>query len=97
MTRSSSESGRGRCLVVATSACVAVILGEPGSEDLAAHLEHALVRLMPAAIRVELGIVPHARVGRCSTALAVVGVAVVAAVVSYEHESVLVREHGKSD
>jgi hypothetical protein len=26
-----------------------VILGEPGSGDLAAYLEHALVRLMPAA------------------------------------------------
>lgn len=44
-----------------TSACVAVILGEPGSEDLAACLEHALARLMPAAIRVELGIVIEAR------------------------------------
>jgi hypothetical protein len=43
---------------------VAVILGEPGSEDLAACLEHALVRLMPAAIQVELGIVPHVRVGK---------------------------------
>jgi len=64
LTPSSSESERGRCLVVATSACVAVILGEPGSEDLAASLEHALVRLMPAAIRVELGIMPHARVGK---------------------------------
>jgi uncharacterized protein with PIN domain len=31
------------------SACAAVILGEPGSGDLAAYLEHALVRLMPAA------------------------------------------------
>ena len=38
-----------------------MILGEPGSEDLAAYLEHALVRLMPAAIRVELGIVIEAR------------------------------------
>jgi hypothetical protein len=33
---------------------------------------------------------------RWSTALAVVGVAVVAAVVSYEHASDLVREHGES-
>ena len=38
-----------------------MILGEPGSEDLAAYLEHALVRLMPAAIRVELGMVIEAR------------------------------------
>ncbi len=48
-------------LVVDTSAAVAVILGEPGSEELAAHLEDALVRLRPAAIRVELGIVIEAR------------------------------------
>ena len=34
---------------------LAVILAEPGSDELAAHLEDALVRLMPAAIRVELG------------------------------------------
>ncbi|MGH3275108.1 MAG: type II toxin-antitoxin system VapC family toxin, partial [Streptosporangiaceae bacterium] len=34
---------------------------EPGSGDLAACLEHALVRLMPAAIRVELGILIEAR------------------------------------
>ena len=61
MSQSSPESERGRSLVVDRSACVAVILGEPGSEDLAAYLEHALVRLMPAAIRVELGIVIEAR------------------------------------
>ena len=36
------------------------------------------------------------RVIRWSTALAVVGVAAVAAVVSYEHASDLVREHGES-
>jgi ribonuclease VapC len=40
---------------------VAVILGEPGSEELAVHPEDALTRLMPAAIRVELGIVIEAR------------------------------------
>lgn len=40
---------------------MAVILGEPGSEELVAHLEDALVRLMPAVIRVELGIVIEAR------------------------------------
>ena len=51
----------GRSLVVDTSAAVAVILGEGGSEELAAHLEDALVRLMSAAIRVELGIVIEAR------------------------------------
>ena len=43
------------------SAAVAVILGEQGSADLAAYLEGALARLMPAAIRVELGIVIEAR------------------------------------
>jgi ribonuclease VapC len=48
-------------LVVDTSAAVAVILGEPGSEELAARLEDAYARLMPAAIRVELGIVIEAR------------------------------------
>lgn len=48
-------------LVLNTSAAVAVILGEPGSDELAGHLEDALVRLMPAAIRVELGIVIEAR------------------------------------
>jgi ribonuclease VapC len=55
-----TESAR-RGLVVDTSAAVAVILGEPGSEELAVYLENALTRLMPAAIRVELGIVIEAR------------------------------------
>jgi len=50
-----------RSLVVDTSAAVAVILDEPGNEELVAHLEDALARLMPAAIRVELGIVVEAR------------------------------------
>ena len=50
-----------RSLVVDTSAAVAVILGEPGSEELAMYLEDALARLMAAAIRVELGIVIEAR------------------------------------
>jgi ribonuclease VapC len=50
-----------RSLVVDTSAAVAIILGEPGSEELAVHLENALARLMPAAIRVELGIFIEAR------------------------------------
>jgi len=36
------------------------------------------------------------RIIRWSTALAVIGVAAVAAVVSYEHASDLVREHGVS-
>ena len=48
-------------LVVDTSAAVAVITSEPGSEELALHLENAVVRLMSAAIRVELGIVIEAR------------------------------------
>jgi ribonuclease VapC len=50
-----------RSLVVDTSAAVAVILGEQGGGELAAHLEDAVARLMPAAIRVELGIVIEAR------------------------------------
>ena len=48
-------------LVVDTSAAVAIVLGEPGSEELAVHLENALARLMSAAIRAELGIVIEAR------------------------------------
>ena len=51
----------GSSLVVDTSAAVAVMLAEPGGEELATHLEDALVRLMPAAIRVELGMVIEAR------------------------------------
>ena len=47
--------------MVGTSAAVAIVLGEPGSEELAIYLENALARLMPAAIRVELGIVLEAR------------------------------------
>lgn len=50
-----------RSLVVDTSAAVAVILGEPGGEEIAAYMEYALARLMPAAIRGELGIVIEAR------------------------------------
>jgi ribonuclease VapC len=50
-----------RSLIVDTSAAVAIILGEPGHEELAACLENALARLMPAAIRVELDIVIEAR------------------------------------
>jgi ribonuclease VapC len=55
-----TESAR-RSFVVDTSAAVAIILGEQGSEELAVHLENAVARLMPAAIRVELGIVIEAR------------------------------------
>jgi ribonuclease VapC len=38
-----------------------VITGEPGGDELAVHLENAVVRLMSAAVRVELGIVIEAR------------------------------------
>jgi ribonuclease VapC len=48
-------------VVVDTSAAVAVILGEAGGDELAEHLENAVIRLMSAAIRVELGIVIEAR------------------------------------
>ena len=51
----------GRSLVVDTAAAVAVILGEPGGDELTAYLQDALDRLMPAATRVELGIVIEAR------------------------------------
>ncbi len=47
--------------MVDISAAVAILLGEPGTEELAVHLETALARLMPAAVRVELGIVIEAR------------------------------------
>lgn len=50
-------------LIVDTSAVVAIIFSEAGSDELATHLEDALARLMPAAIRVELGIVVEARLG----------------------------------
>ena len=48
-------------LVVDTSAAVAVIQAEPGSQMLIRHLEEAAVKLMPAAIRVELGMVIESR------------------------------------
>ena len=51
----------GRSLVVDTAAAVAVILGEPGGDEVTAYLQEALARLMPAATRVELGIVIEAR------------------------------------
>lgn len=54
---------RDRSVVVDTSAAVAVIRGEPGADELAGYLEGALVRLMSAAIRVELGIVIEGRLG----------------------------------
>jgi ribonuclease VapC len=50
-------------LVIDTSAAVAIILGEPGSPELARHLEGAVARLMPAPVLVELGIVIEARFG----------------------------------
>ena len=50
-------------MVVDTPAAVAVLLGEPGSDDLLGHLDRAAARLMSAATRVELGIVIEARLG----------------------------------
>lgn len=44
-----------------TSAAAAILFGEPGGPELADHLEAAVARLMPAAIRVEVGIVIEAR------------------------------------
>lgn len=50
-------------VVVDTSAAVSVIVGEPGTDELVAHLEEANQRLMSAASRVELGIVIESRLG----------------------------------
>lgn len=50
-------------VVVDTSAAVAVILAEAGSEELLAHLERASVRFMSTATRVELGLVIEGRFG----------------------------------
>lgn len=55
------NTSRSGSLVIDTSAAVAIILAEPGSHELAAHLETAVARLMAAAVRVELGIVIEAR------------------------------------
>ncbi len=52
-----------QAVVVDTSAAVAVLLSEPGSDDLVGSLEAAAARLMSAATRVELGIVIEARLG----------------------------------
>ncbi len=56
-------SGAAGGLVVDTSAAVAIILGEPGCDELVANLDAAVARLMPAAVVVELGIVIEARFG----------------------------------
>lgn len=50
-------------VIVDTSAAVAVILGERGSDELTACMETAMARLMPTATKVELGIVIEARLG----------------------------------
>lgn len=59
MSRGSEAVG----LVVDTSAVVAVLLGDPGSDALMAALIAANDRLMSAATQVELGIVVEARLG----------------------------------
>ena len=50
-------------VVVDTSAVVAVLQAEDGSERIVAHLAEAAPRLMSTATRVELGIVVEARFG----------------------------------
>lgn len=50
-------------VAVDTSAAVAAILTEPGSDELIVHLEQAAARFMTAATRVELGLVIEARFG----------------------------------
>lgn len=52
-----------QALVVDTSAVVAVMTAEPGSDELVGWLEGASRRLMSAATRVELGIVVESRLG----------------------------------
>lgn len=52
-----------RAVVIDTSAAVAIVLSEPGSDDLVDCLESTVARLMSAASRVELGIVIEARLG----------------------------------
>jgi ribonuclease VapC len=48
-------------LVIDTSAAVAIILGEYGSDELVSYLEDAAVRVISAATLVELGIVIESR------------------------------------
>lgn len=50
-------------VVVDTSAAVAILLDEPGSDQLIELLDSAAPRLMSVASRVELGIVLEARLG----------------------------------
>lgn len=50
-------------LVVDSSAVVAILLGEPGRDELVCHLDRATTKVMSAATRVELGIVLEARAG----------------------------------
>ena len=50
-------------VVIDSSAAVAIVLGEAGSDHLIACLERAAARLMSAASRVELGIVIEGRLG----------------------------------
>ncbi len=56
-------------LVVDTSAAVAILNGEPGSEELIDHLDKAESRLMSAATLLELGIVMEARMGPAGAGL----------------------------
>lgn len=53
----------GRNLIVDTSAAMAIILGEPGEENLEIHLEAAAVKLMSVVTRVEFGMVLESRLG----------------------------------
>lgn len=56
-------SGSSQAVVVDTSAAVAIVMDEPGSDDLVACLEAAATRLMSAATELEFGIVIEARLG----------------------------------
>lgn len=50
-------------LIVDTSAAVAIMSAEPGSDDLIGYLAHAKSRRMSAATRLELGLVIETRYG----------------------------------
>lgn len=57
-------------VVVDTSAVIAILLGEPGADELATRLDEARSRIMSAATHVELSMVVEARLGPAGTDVA---------------------------
>ena len=51
-------------MVIDTSALVAIVLGEPGTPDLVAEINHASVRVVASVSMLEAGIVLRARRGQ---------------------------------